>query len=71
MPVLIAARDPFGMFVDGAFKSPLMFIPDSIPVTVGKNTPKTMNQLLSALKFGNMFSFKLFESQPSNPCSKK
>lgn len=45
VPVLIAASVPLGMLVDGALRSPLILIPDRIPVIVGKNTPKTVNQL--------------------------
>lgn len=45
VPVPIAVNVPLGIFVDGAFKSPLIFIPDRTPVIVGKNTPKTENQL--------------------------
>lgn len=42
-----AVNVPFGMSVDGARKSPLILIPDKTPVTVGKNTPKTRNQVYS------------------------
>lgn len=45
VPVLIAAKVPLGILVEGALRSPLMLIPDKIPVIVGKNTPKTANQL--------------------------
>lgn len=40
-----AANVPFGMSVDGALKSPLILMPESTPVTVGKNTPNTRNQV--------------------------
>lgn len=43
--VLKAANVPLGMSVDGALRSPLMLMPDKIPVTVGKNTPKTRNHV--------------------------
>lgn len=45
VPVLIADKVPLGISVEGALKSPLMLIPDRMPVIVGKNTPKTVNQL--------------------------
>lgn len=45
VPVPIAASVPLGILVDGALRSPLIFIPDKTPVIVGKNTPKTENQL--------------------------
>lgn len=44
-PVPTAANVPLGISVDGCFKSPLILIPAKTPVTVGKNTPKTVNQL--------------------------
>lgn len=44
-PVLKAAKVPFGISVEGALKSPLIFIPDNIPVTVGKKTPNTVNHV--------------------------
>lgn len=43
--VLNAANVPFGISVDGARRSPLILMPDSTPVTVGKNTPNTRNQV--------------------------
>lgn len=48
-PVEIAASEPFGILVDGDFRSPLMLIPARIPVIVGKNTPKTVNQVYPSL----------------------
>lgn len=44
-PVLMAAREPLGMLTDGFFKSPLMLIPASMPVIVGKKTPKHLNHV--------------------------
>lgn len=43
-PVPKAAKVPLGISVDGCRKSPLIFIPANTPVTVGKKTPKTVNQ---------------------------
>lgn len=43
--MLVAARVPFGMSEEGARRSPLILIPANTPVTVGKNTPNTVNQL--------------------------
>lgn len=40
-----AASVPFGMSVDGARRSPLILIPDSTPVIVGKNIPNTRNHV--------------------------
>ncbi|CAD0194766.1 unnamed protein product [Chrysodeixis includens] len=45
VPVPIAAKDPLGILADGFFKSPLMLIPAKMPVMVGKNTPKHLNQV--------------------------
>lgn len=44
-PVVIAAKDPFGIFTEGFFKSPLILMPARIPVMVGKNTPKHLNHV--------------------------
>lgn len=44
-PVPNAAKVPLGISLDGCFKSPLILIPAKTPVTVGKNTPNTVNQL--------------------------
>lgn len=41
----IAANEPFGILTEGFFKSPLILIPANIPVIVGKNTPKHLNQV--------------------------
>lgn len=43
--VLRAANVPFGISVDGARRSPLIFIPDRTPVIVGKKTPNTRNHV--------------------------
>lgn len=45
VPVDIADIVPFGIFVEGDLRSPLILIPANIPVIVGKKTPKTVNQL--------------------------
>lgn len=63
----IAAKDPFGMSLEGALKSPLMLIPAITPVTVGKNTPKTLNQLYPSSYFGYTFSARFSVDQPVNP----
>ena len=36
---------PFGMATAGSFKSPDKLAPATIPVTAGKNTPKTEKKL--------------------------
>ena len=36
---------PFGMATAGSFRSPDKFAPATIPVTAGKNTPKTEKKL--------------------------
>lgn len=69
-PVVIAANDPFGILIDGARRSPLIFIPAKIPVTVGKNTPKTVNQLFPSVYEDQVLFWKLPVNQPSKPLSK-
>jgi len=68
-PVPIAAKVPFGMSLDGFLKSPLMLIPAIIPVTVGKNTPNTVNQLLPSWKSGNVLLTKFSDIHPVKPLS--
>lgn len=64
-----AASVPFGISVDGARKSPLIFIPDNTPVIVGKNTPNTRNQVYPSLYFAQKFDAKFSVFHPVNPLS--
>lgn len=63
----MAANVPLGMSFEGALKSPLMLIPAMIPVTVGKNTPNTLNQLYPSSYFGYAFSATFLVDHPVNP----
>lgn len=68
-PVLTAAKVPLGMSLDGFRRSPLMLMPAMIPVTVGKNTPNTVNQLLSSWKSGNVLLTIFSYIHPGKPLS--
>lgn len=64
-----AASVPFGISVDGARKSPLIFIPDRTPVIVGKNTPNTRNHVYPSLYFAQKFNTKFSVFHPVKPLS--
>lgn len=63
----MAARVPLGMSLEGCRRSPLILMPAMIPVTVGKNTPNTVNQLLSSWKSGNVLLARFSDIHPEKP----
>lgn len=62
-----AASVPFGISVEGARRSPLILMPDKTPVIVGKNIPKTRNQVYPSEYCDQKFDTKLSVLHPVKP----